>query len=256
MTPALMAQKYPKPPIVEAVLQMRFGTPLSDGELKRVPHLLASEYPKSKDENEFQLKFRIEKGAPVGTPQPERRDHGSRMLSANDQRMVVIRQGYILYVFQAPYQGWDEFVDGARFVFDTVRDKIGYKEVTRLGLRYINRIDIPLKDDELYYPQDYLTIGAWRPPDGVTENMRLFSAVVESDLSHDKLIARVGTGTAEEAIISHGSLLFDIDIISQVDVPKKPDDIWALLGRMRDAKNAIFESGVTDKARQLFGWKQ
>ena len=47
-----------------------------------------------------------------------------------------------------------------------------------------------------------------------------------------------------------------LPISSEVDVPKKPDDIWALLGRMRDAKNAIFESGVTDKARQLFGWKQ
>lgn len=234
---------------------MRYTSPLTEGELKRIPHLLASDYPKSKDENEFQLKFRIEKGVPTGTPQPERVNHGARMLSANDQRTVITRQSMIAYAYQAPYGGWDEFVAGAQFVLDTVRDKIGFKEMTSIGLRYINRIDIPLPEGPLYLPTDYLLAGVAMPVNASVKSLSIFQSMAECELNHDKLVARVTSATAEPALINHAALLFDIDIIAQVDVPKRAEEFWQLLDRMRAAKNEIFEASVTDKARQLFGWQ-
>lgn len=255
MATTILTQKYPKPPIIEAVLQVRYKSPLTDGELKRIPHLLASEYPKSKDENEFQLKFRIEKGVPTGTPQPERINHGARMLSANDQRILITRQSMVLYAYQAPYQGWDEFVAGARLVLDTLRDKLGYKEMSSIGLRYVNRIDIPLAEGTPYYPTDYLLAGVAMPANAAVKSLSIFQSTAECELNHDKLVARVVSATAEPALINHAALLFDIDIIAQVEVPKRTDELWALLDRMRNAKNAIFETSVTDKARQLFGWQ-
>lgn len=97
MAAVVLNQKYPRPPIIEAVLQVRYKSPLTDGELKRIPRLLVSEYPKSKDENEFQLEFRIEQGVPTGTPQPVQINHGARLLSVNDQRIVISRQSAVLY---------------------------------------------------------------------------------------------------------------------------------------------------------------
>lgn len=256
-----MAQKYPKPPIIEAVLHVRYAAPLTDSEMKRIPRLLASEYPKSTEESEFQLEFRVEKGVPTGTPQVQVSDSGTRMLSANDQRIVVTRQGgmthqgSVLYGYYAPYQGWDDFVEGARFVFDALREKLGYKEMSSIGLRYVNRIDVPLNDGTPFLPAEYLLAGVALPQNSVTSALRLFQGMAEIEINHDRLVSRVSAATAQEALINHASLVFDIDIISQVDVPKKPEEFWALLGRMRDAKNDIFESGVTDKARQLFGWQ-
>ena len=236
---------------------MRYSAPLPDGELKRIPRLLESEYPKSKEENEFRLRVRFEKGVPTGKPEPEISDHGARMLSANDQRIVITRQGGVIYAYQAPYQGWDEFVAGAHFVFDTLREKLGYKEMSSIGLRYVNRIDVPLNDGTaLFLPTEYLLAGVALPDNSITNALRLFQIVTEIEINHDQLIGRITAATANEALINHASLLFDIDIISQVEVPQKSDQFWALLDRMRHAKNAIFESGVTDKARQLFGWRQ
>lgn len=233
---------------------MRYAAPMTDGELKRIPRLLEKEYPNSKDENDFQLRVHIEKGMPTGQPVPEVSGHGARMLSADDQRIVITRQTSVIYACLAPYPGWDDFIGGARLVFDTLRDKLGYKEVSSIGLRYVNRIDVPLKDDgPPLLPTDYLLVGVALPPNGITTSLRAFQTVAEVEINHDQLFARVTAATAVEALIRHASLLFDIDVIAQVDLPKKSDEFWALVGRMRDAKNSIFESGVTDAARQLFG---
>jgi uncharacterized protein (TIGR04255 family) len=252
-----LAQKYPKPPIIEALLQIRYTAPLTAGELKRIPRLLEAEYPKSREENDFSLRVSIEMGVPTGKPEPEVSDHGTRMLSANDQRIVLTRQSSVLYAYQAPYQGWNDFVGGAHFVFDTLREKLGYMEMSSIGLRYVNRIDVPIGDGTSPFPPaEYLLAGVALPPNGIMSSLRLFQVVTEIEINHDQLIGRIGAATAPGALIDHASLLFDIDIISQVEVPKKADEFWALLDRMRNAKNAIFESGVTDKARQLFGWRQ
>jgi len=227
---------------------------MTDGELKRIPRLLEKEYPNSRDENDFQLRVHIEKGVPTGQPAAEVSGRGSRMLSANDQRIVVTRQASVMYACLAPYPGWDDFSNGAHFVFDSLREKLGYREVSSIGLRYVNRIDVPLKDDgPPLLPTDYLLVGVAWPPNGITTSLRAFQTVAEIEINHDQLFARVSAATAVETLIRHASLLFDIDVIAQADLPKKSDEFWALVGRMRDAKNSIFESGVTDAARQLFG---
>lgn len=251
----LVPQKYPKPPIIEAVLHVRYSSPMTDGELKRIPRLLQSEFPKSKEESEFQLKVRLEKGQPTGTPEPSVVDQGARLLSDNDQRVVVSRRAAVLFSYHAPYPDWEAFVTSAHFVFDTLRDKLGYKPISSIGLRYVNRLDIPFTGNEsLMVPSDYLLVGVTLPENGITDTVRMFTGLVEVDIKHDRLIGRIQAATAGSALIEHASLLFDIDVIAQFDVPSKADEFWALVGRMRDAKNAIFESAVTDKARQLFGW--
>jgi uncharacterized protein (TIGR04255 family) len=51
------------------------------------------------------------------------------------------------------------------------------------------------------------------------------------------------------------SFSLDIDVWRQVDVPQKDNDVLELLGKMRDAKNQLFETFITDKARDLFNAK-
>jgi uncharacterized protein (TIGR04255 family) len=50
----------------------------------------------------------------------------------------------------------------------------------------------------------------------------------------------------------HFSVLLDIDVVREVDVPQKDNEIWKELDLMRTHKNRIFEECVTDSARKLF----
>jgi uncharacterized protein (TIGR04255 family) len=250
-----VAQKYPKPPIIEAVLHLRYGTPFDDGALKRIPRLLRVEYPKAKEEADFKLDVEL-KLIPTKSPPATVVDKGARLLSENDQRVVVVRSSSVVFGHYAPYCGWDEFVEAAHLIFDTLRDKLGYRPVSSVGLRYINRLDVPLPPGggDLQ-PSDYLQVGTALPDVDIFQSMNGFQALAEMALSHDRLVARVQAAAAVPALIDHGSLLLDIDVIAQHDIPPKPDEFWALVGRMRDDKNKIFEKCVTDRARELFGWK-
>jgi uncharacterized protein (TIGR04255 family) len=252
---ASVSQKYPKPPILEAILQVRYEQPLTEGKLKRVPKILRAEYPKSKEEADYQLAVELKDGASSPQPKPQIVDRGPRLTSENDQKIVVMRGASTLLAYQAPYPGWDEFVASAKRVFEPLREKLGYRAMKSVGLRYTNRLDIPLKSGgDLIQPSDYLTFGVSLPENGISTRMGHFQVLADIELNHDHVTARVQAATAIGALIGHASLIFDIDIIAAQDVPAKDADFWALIDRMRDDKNAIFESSITDKARMLFGW--
>lgn len=252
-----MAQKYPKPPIVEATLQLRFGSAFTGTELSRISRLLQRRYPKSQPEVDFQLAVEIKGGIPetaASNVPPNIVDKGFRLLSDDDQRIVITRTKSVLFAHQAPYPGWDLFLTEARAVFDTVREKLGFRQVAFVGLRYTNRIDVPLgASQETVVPGDYLLAGPALPNIPISPAVRMYQLVADVDLSIDRLVARVQAATLPPALINHASLLLDIDIIGQHDVPQKPDEFWELVGRMRQAKNEIFEACITDNARQLFG---
>jgi uncharacterized protein (TIGR04255 family) len=255
---ATVPPKYSKPPIVEAIIQLRYGSALTDAELNRIPKLLQRTYPKSKPEADIELAFEIKNSkdgsAAASQARPSTVDKGARLLSDDDQRIVITRSRSILFAYEAPYPGWDQFLSEAQKVFDTVREKLGYRQVASVGLRYTNRIDVPLgASQETVVPGDYMVVGPTLPNIPISPAVRTYQLVADVDLHVDRLVGRIQAATLEAALINHASLLLDIDITAQHDVPQKPDELWKLVGRMRLAKNEIFEACVTEKARQLFG---
>jgi uncharacterized protein (TIGR04255 family) len=44
----------------------------------------------------------------------------------------------------------------------------------------------------------------------------------------------------------------DIDVSRQREVPQHDEEIWALIDRIRDYKNHIFEESITEAAREIF----
>lgn len=251
-----MPQNYSKPPILEADLHVRYESMLSAGEQKRIPNLLKSAFPSASEERDYQLQFQMKDGVPIGVPTPREIDTGFRLLSGDGLKIVVVRGGSVLFSHHAPYPGWDSFISEARFLFDTLRSKVGVKKIKSVGLRYVNRLDIPLRaENPAIVPSDYLVIGVSLPSTGLEKTMNTFQMTAEVALNHDQLVARVTTATAVPELIDHAAMLFDIDIIAEHNIPQREDEFWALVYRMREAKNRIFESGVTNKSRELFGWK-
>jgi len=59
---------------------------------------------------------------------------------------VLVAQQGIGFARMAPYPGWGEFSAGAADTFKATRDAMGYATVTRVGVRYINRLDIKIED--------------------------------------------------------------------------------------------------------------
>ena len=62
----------------------------------------------------------------------------------------------------------------------------------------------------------------------------------------------VNAATVSSPLIDHVSLLLDIDLFKDQNIPQKDKEFWDLLAALRHQKNMLFEAFVTDQARELF----
>lgn len=71
-------------------------------------------------------------------------------------------------------------------------------------------------------------------------------------LGQDECVLILNSGTAPSPLVGHASLMLDIDVAREKNVPNGDDGLFDLLNRMRGHKNNIFESCITPRARELF----
>ena len=53
-------------------------------------------------------------------------------------------------------------------------------------------------------------------------------------------------------LIDHSSVSLDIDVAIDRGIPIANEDVWRLISKMREAKNFVFESCITQRLRDLF----
>jgi uncharacterized protein (TIGR04255 family) len=125
------------------------------------------------------------------------------------------------------------------------------KEISQIGMRYINRIDVPVKNGaEAIKPEDFLTINPSFPNSlSQIKNFSIQSVVELADIGSQ---LKLSSQSVPSPILGYSSLLLDIDIIKNQDLPKSQKALNAYLDIARVKKNAIFEMCITDMSRNLF----
>jgi uncharacterized protein (TIGR04255 family) len=242
---------FPRPPIVEAVVERRFATSIGMDVIEALRRQFEPEYPAISQLAEMSVMVN-----PVGAqPQVSQNMTGYRLADRNASAVMVISTNGIAFSRLAPYPGWRAFSEGAAEVFQIARETMKYSTLSRIGVRYINRIDIPvttaeakivpiqLKDYLLIYPEFPASI--LPPALGYTMQCITFLPNIECR-------ATIGVATVPPAVPHHLSVVFDIDLGREVHVPQREDEISEILDLIRSEKNRIFVSCLTDKAKELF----
>lgn len=240
---------YRRPPITEAVIDIRIAHTVNDVEQKKVVEHLKRNYPHFLPMQAINLSIDAT-GSQFGIQQNMQ---GYR-LSSDDQTDValVMPQG-IATARLAPYLGWPALFDRAREAWNVWRQETPRHPVSRIGIRYINRIDVPVKDRPVIEVENFLTLYPRVPPGSVRP---MFGYVMEVG---GPAASRNWTATIRSArvlqppIPNHMSLLLDIDVFRTDEIPQRDDSLWDLIDKARDIKNGIFESCITDDSRRLFG---
>ncbi len=172
-----------------------------------------------------------------------------KLTSCDQTDAVHFTVGNVVWVRLAPYEGWNQLYERVKFELPKVLKALGFPVLTRIGLRYVNRIDIPLKEG-LGFPEEYLS---YRIISGdLLDPQNGFKWSLKKDFVEQNMSVIVHSSTVSGEMPNVGGVMFDIDTSVSVDVPSKSDDILVRLCEMRELKNKIFEGGITDKARELF----
>ena len=238
--------QYTNAPITEAVIDIRAGLPAGaeTESLRQLYETESSVYPTL--QNVQQLKAELSTGDEVSTTTRQQL-RGYVFKSEDDSQIVQVRRDGFTFSRLAPYRNWGEMRDEARRLWDRYRATAQPESIERVAVRYINRIDIPqesasLEDYFLTYPE----ISAELP-----QHMRGF--FLRTQLFFDDIKSALTLSQAQVAPAKPKSIsiVLDIDLFRESDVPQEDNELWAFLEVLHTYKNSVFEGCITDKTREL-----
>jgi uncharacterized protein (TIGR04255 family) len=253
MTDEAAVQPYKRPPITEAVIGVQFAAQIAEDDLRKASSRFGDLYPGMQ-----QVKTGVVQVVSLPDNRPPvanvRESVGYRRASDDATEIILFMPDTLIVSQLAPYPGWEVFF--SRFTRDWHRWKreMGFLAVARVGVRYINRLDIPndvaILSKGLINQGEYLNVFVQMPDSlGPTSGYTAQAVLPVKDLEAQLVI---NTAVVPPPLLGHTSFLLDIDIGKIQDVPQRDDDIIAFLAEARTKKNMIFEACVTDRARELF----
>lgn len=245
---------YPNAPITEAIIDVRVtlpeGTPVSACRL--TDKLQSTDYPTT--EELFQASALFEVSNNRGSAAVERSATGFKFTAANGKRIVQSRINGFAFSRLWPYECWEEFRDEAKAIWTVYRKAVTPISVSRLAVRYINRIDIPTEQIaptvRIDLEEYFRTVPAVSPD--LSQEMSGFFmqlCLEQPGIGGRVLINQTIVAPPRENVLS---VVLDIDLIREADVPSSDDDIWEFFETLHVRKNDIFEACITDKTRSLF----
>jgi uncharacterized protein (TIGR04255 family) len=237
--------QYKRPPITEAVIELRLEQPLPRTEVDKLLQRFRSEYASSED---F-VAYGVRVNPTARRADFEEKSSGYKLSSADRADVLLVTSAYMSCARLAPYVGWEVFRSRAKDHWRKWKRVTGYRKISRIGVRFINRIDIPVARGEMVKIEDYLSV---YPEARAMERMQGYAMQMSGPIGEDDCQLVIGSSLEPSPLVDHISVVLDIDISREHAPPQKDDEIWALIDRVRVHKNRIFEESVTDKARELF----
>jgi len=243
---------FPNAPITEALLDIRVKLPgQTDLEKLATFHdAIKQQYPSKQERLAWRGHVEI-KASPV--PEVSQSAAGGPdgyLFTSGDGRHVVqARLDGFTFSRLKPYDKWTTLRDEAKELWQRYVQIASPDTVTRIALRYINRIEIPLPMRDF---KDYILTTPEIAPDLPQGLESFFMRLVIPD-PKGQAVAIV-TEAVEPVDEAHKRLplIFDIDVFRAVAFNVQDNSMWETFEYLHDLKNEIFFKSLTPKAKELF----
>jgi uncharacterized protein (TIGR04255 family) len=246
---------YSKAPITEAVIDLRITSSpgFSVEDLAPLREVVAERYPNQESEHVFFEQISLVETDLLRTGGGHQLN-GFRFASQDKRETFYARLDGFAFSIKAPYDRWESFRDEARGLWDLYCSVAGIESVTRVAIRYINRIDVPgaasIKLED--YLRTYPEVSADWPEEGLMSNFFMQMQLWQEDLGCWLVVNEAPDMPPAEGVMS---IRLDFDLFrEQFEDPWRTDDdeaVWEFLERLHDRKNEIFEATITETTRRL-----
>jgi len=243
-----MTHRYYNSPIIESLCEFYFEP--SQPWDWTVPGLLydklKSAFPRKQQVNSMEVEVHNESG---GISQ-NIKGGTARMQFLREDGKALVQVGPDLLVINhlKPYAGWELFKADIAYCLATYFDTIMPIGVRRIGLRYINRIEIPSASIQI---DDYL-LAVPRIPAQIPHTFSAWAQRVEIPCADANGLLVLQSGSLQEGQDEHAIFLLDLYFQS---TRENVFDLTAALDAVEQAHQRVetaFEASVTDNARKLF----
>lgn len=247
---------YRNAPITEALIDLRttHAQDFSVDDLGTMEGAIADRYPNQVPIYRYSGQISVQDAGDPIQAEAARQLGGFSFTSPNKQHILQARSDGFTFSTLAPYDRWESFRDEARSLWDLYRSAAKVEGVSRVALRYINRIDVPTRDIvqlELYF-RTYPEVSG-DMPHGTMTNFFMQVQTWQEDLDCIVIINQAPTPSPNEETTT--SIRLDLDLFrEQFGEPWRVDQdeaVWEFLEQLHDRKNEVFEASITDATRRL-----
>jgi uncharacterized protein (TIGR04255 family) len=242
---------YKKPPVKEALFSFRVlpSQTLSAKQLIDICAGIKNEFSEQQviQNIEGQITFDAEKGALTSAPGKSTLV-GYMLRNRKAETAVQIKTNEFSFHKLAPYTGWENIEKDVIKYFDYYVKQTKPREVSRIGIKFLNQITIPESKFDL---ADYFELKVAAP---------IQDCAIEAFLNRQQLVlqgdnrkAIVTLASNKDPAIAGSSFIFEIDVFSEkISLLPSSKNVWETVNELRTSRNTIFEASLTPKTKSMF----
>lgn len=241
---------FPHAPIKEALLDIRVELPKETSlkDLQSIYDSIKERFSEKKQKMSYEGGFKmLEKGGTETLPTSGKPD-GYLFRCPGENKIVQSRLDGFTFNKLKPYEDWEKFRDEAHSLWDKYFEIAKPAKIIRLGLRYINEIEMPLPMKN--FREYILTIPVIAPklPQSLS-GFFMQLTVLNHDIDAEAIITEtIKRPTANKKL----PFILDIDVFRNTDYNENKSEIWDEFEKLRAFKNDIFINSITEKTKELF----
>ncbi|WP_280434315.1 TIGR04255 family protein [Nocardia carnea] len=244
-------REYSSPPVVEAICQLTFDSPVEWS--IATPGLLfaavSKHYPASP---KAQRQLATTMGPAADTDGGTELKFGQiaeRFIyeTADQSRRLVASPESVSVNALPPYEQWPSLKERFEHAIEIFTETVGVFEASKLSLRYINRIEIPSR---ALKTEDYFNISvvATHQPEAWLTNFALRSESVNPENN----VRTTYTFATQNEPGDCSPFILDIEVTAHVEPNVTVDKMLTIIDELHSIENNEFESSITDQTRELF----
>ena len=242
-------RRYSKPPIEEALVEFQFAptqTPMQAvvGPLHERLHDDYSQDPRNQTLLQADIHAPAGKSANVTLTESVPR---VQLLDETGKKLLSLGQDVVSVHTLRPYEGWEQFKPRIERGLRAYATLSNATQVTRLGVRYINRLELVGHGTVVQLEEFFTT------PPGVAVGMpaELASFLNRADYVLDD-VTRIVVTFASVPAPNTPTMLLDIDVVWQSTQPIDIETALTTMDALHVREGVAFESLITDKTRETF----
>ena len=242
---------FPNAPIVEAILDIRAKTDEATdlGRLSGFQADLKARYPKRQERSRWSTGLHLKSTGEAALITPKGGPEGYWFTSPDGKQIVQVRVDGFSFSRLRPYENWRKFKAEAKELWSHYVKVVSPLAISRLALRYINRIQIPFPVKDF---NDYLITRPEIADDLPHDVVKFFMQVTVPEPKTEAVAIINQSMEPPPGEFTELPVIFDIDVFKSIEIDATSETIWEVFETLRAFKNDVFLKSLTEKAKALF----
>lgn len=246
----VQAKHLANAPITEALIDIKgeLSDEIDLGVLEGFHELVRENYPTkhSRFSGTVKIEFKGEDKTEI-VDKTSQKD-GFFFLSNDGKQIVQARLDGFTFNRLKPYEDWSIFSDEAKILWDRYVQVAKPSRITRLALRYINNIEIPLPIKDF---KEYILTTPEIAPNLPQTLSNYFMRLVIPDQKTGAVAIITQAMKMQDSSKDVINLIFDIETYFGGSFLVDSDEIWGKFEILHNLKNEIFFETITEKTERL-----